>query len=163
MTNPTARAGSGPRPGEGTRPGTDTLHHVTQHPGPAARPPSSRAGARAAVLRAAAVLSTVLSVGLVLGVVLAAPAAADVPAQGWPENPPVDVLGALLLIGGVSLAVILVVTVLTVGPALARGERITPGVSAFENQWIGGPRKTAGELAGPDGDGSEAGGAGARW
>ncbi len=106
---------------------------------------------------------TVTAAALVLGVALAAPAAAEVPAQGWPENPPVSILDALLLIGGVSLAVILVVTVLTVGPALARGERMTPGVPAVENQWIGGPRRTAGELAGPDGEGSEAGGAGARW
>ena len=95
--------------------------------------------------------------------VLAPSAAAEVPAQGWPENEPVALLDALLLIGGVSLAVILVVTVLTLAPALARGERIAPGVPASESQWIGGPRRSAGELAGPDGEGSQAGGAGARW
>lgn len=108
-------------------------------------------------------VTTAVTAVLVLGVALAGPAAADVPAQGWPENEPVAMLDALLLIGGVTLAVILVVTVLTVGPALARGERINPGVQSVENQWIGGPRKAAGELAGPDGEGSEAGGAGARW
>ena len=67
----------------------------------------------------------------------------------------------MLLIGAVSIMGIFVV--MTVGPALARGERIAPGAPAVENQWIGGPRKAAGELAGPDGEGSEAGGAGARW
>lgn len=135
---------------------------VTSHASPAARPPGHvRAPRRRA--RASALVLTALTAGLVLGVALAAPAAADVPAQGWPENPPVELLDALLLIGGLTLAVILVVTVLSIGPALARGERISPGVSASENQWIGGPRRSAGELAGPDTEGSEAGGAGARW
>lgn len=138
---------------------------MTQHATPAARPPRETPRRRAVPTVRAAVLTaaTAVTAALVLGVALAAPAAADVPAQGWPQNEPVNVLDALLLIGGVALAVILVVTVLTVGPALARGERINPGVPAVENQWIGGPRKAAGELAGPDGEGSEAGGAGARW
>lgn len=139
---------------------------MTQHASPAARPTGAIPRPRRSPSRAAArttALTTGLGAALVLGLALAGPAAAEVPAQGWPENPPVDVLHALLLIGGVSLAVILVVTVLTVGPALARGERISPSAPAVENQWIGGPRKAAGELAGPDGEGSEAGGAGARW
>ncbi|VXB86873.1 hypothetical protein [Nocardioides sp. AX2bis] len=133
---------------------------MTQHASPAARPPGDTPRP---LRRAALSATTAVTAVLVLGVALAAPAAAEVPAQGWPENPPVNILDALLLIGGVTLAVILVITVLTVGPALARGERITPGVSVAENQWIGGPRKAAGELAGPDREGSEAGGAGARW
>jgi hypothetical protein len=109
------------------------------------------------------VLATTVATSLVAGLLLAGPAAAEVPAQGWPEREPVPVLEAFLLIGGVSLLVILVVTVLTLAPALARGERITPGVSPAESQWLGGPRRSAGELAGPDGEGSQAGGAGARW
>lgn len=138
---------------------------VTPHASPAARPPGHVRAPRGRARASALVLTvlTALTAGLVLGVALAAPAAADVPAQGWPENPPVELLDALLLIGGLTLAVILVVTVLSIGPALARGERISPGVSASENQWIGGPRRSAGELAGPDTEESEAGGAGARW
>lgn len=129
---------------------------------PAARPPVATPARRRGVRSPSAAL-LVLAAGLVLGVALAGPAAADVPAQGWPENEPVDLLGALLLIGGVSLLVMLVITVLTLGPALARGERVAPRTSTVEDQWIGGPRKGAGELAGPDREGSEAGGAGARW
>ena len=91
---------------------------MTQHASPAARPPGDttrphRLPVRAAVLT----VTTVVTTALVLGLALAGPAAAEVPAQGWPENEPVNVLDALLLIGGVSLAVILVVTVMTVGPA----------------------------------------------
>lgn len=114
-------------------------------------------------VRLLTVLATAVLSAVVAGLALAGPAAADVPAQGWPENPPVDLLHALLLLGGVTLAVLLVVTVLSIGPALARGERLTPGPATTQNQWIGGPRRSAGELAGPDGETSQAGGAGARW
>ena len=48
-------------------------------------------------------------------------------------------------------------------PALVRGERITPGATSPENEWLGGPRRSAAELAGPDTDHSEAGGASGRW
>lgn len=125
---------------------------------------ASRAAARVLV-------ASVLVWGV--SVLLAGPAAAEVP-EGWPENPPVDLLEALLLIGGVSLLVLLVVTVATVGPALARGESIAPGVSAVEDQWLGGPRDRP-ELSAPqrsersetpapaDSSDSSAGGASARW
>lgn len=132
------------------------------HASPAARPPGHAPAPRRRA-RASAVVLTALAAGLVLSVALAAPAAAEVPARGWPENPPVGLLDALLLIGGVTLLLILVITAMTIGPALARGERLVPGVSDSENQWIGGPRRSAGELAGPDTDESEAGGASVRW
>jgi hypothetical protein len=48
-------------------------------------------------------------------------------------------------------------------PALVRGERLAPGAPLVENQWLGGPRRSAGELAAPDSDSSEAGGASGRW
>ena len=51
-------------------------------------------------------------------------------------------------------------------PSLVRGEPIAPGAPAVENQWLGGPRATAGELTGA-GTGAEAaddsGGASGRW
>ncbi len=106
------------------------------------------------------------SVLLWLTTVLVAGAAAAEPAEGWPENPPVDLLNALLLVGGVTLAVILTITVLVVGPGLARGEGLAPGVAPVEDQWLGGPRRSAGELAAPgtqDPQESHVGGAGARW
>ena len=115
--------------------------------------------------------AAVLATGLTL--VLAGPAAAEVP-EGWPENPPVDLFHALLLIGGVALLVLVVVTVITVGPALARGESIAPGVAPVEDQWLGGRRRSpeleatrpdpARALAsGESREETESGGAGARW
>ena len=107
-------------------------------------------------------LSVVATLCWLATLLLAGPASAEVP-EGWPENPPVNVLDAFLLIGGVSLVVLLITTVMVVGPALARGESIAPGVTPVEDQWLGGPRPAAGELAAPDSADSAAGGAGARW
>ena len=47
--------------------------------------------------------------------------------------------------------------------ARARGESVRPGEQQLESQWLGGPRKSAGELAAPDGEDSKAGGAGGTW
>jgi hypothetical protein len=92
---------------------------------------------------------------------LAGPASADTP-EGWPEEPPIDTVEMLLVLGGIPLLVFLVVIALVYGPALARGESVTPGHEP-EPEWLGGPRKSAGELAAPDSEGSQAGGAGGRW
>ncbi|MBC9734719.1 hypothetical protein [Nocardioides marmotae] len=113
------------------------------------------------VRRAAALLSG-LSVVLTAAVVQAAPATADVP-EGWSDPDPVNTLHAVLLFGGVPLLLFIVIWVVVYAPAMIRGERVTPGSPAVENQWIGGPRKSTSELAGPDGDDSQAGGASARW
>ncbi|WP_183100827.1 hypothetical protein [Nocardioides pelophilus] len=92
----------------------------------------------------------------------AAPASADTP-EGWPKEEPVDILDAVLLLGGVPVLVFLVIVAMVLGPALARGESIKPGEQQLESQWLGGPRKSAGELAAPDTEGSKAGGAGGTW
>ena len=111
--------------------------------------------------RSAVVLVTGLtSIGL--SVALASPASAE-PSEGWPASPPVDMLEALLLLAGVPILLFVAITVAVYLPALVKGERLAPGAPAVENQWLGGPRRTAGELAGPDGDSSEAGGASGRW
>ena len=114
------------------------------------------------VTRSSLRLSVVAALCWLATLPLAGPASAEVP-EGWPANEPVSALHAFLLIGGVTLAVILVVTVMAVGPALARGESLAPGVAPVEDQWLGGPRPAAGELAGPDNADSAAGGASARW
>lgn len=94
---------------------------------------------------------------------VAGPASADVP-EGWSPNPePVNLLHAVLLLGGVPLLLFVVIVVATYLPSLVRGERIAPGAPTVENQWLGGPRRGTAELAGPDSDTSEAGGASARW
>jgi hypothetical protein len=97
-----------------------------------------------------------------LSVALAAPASADVP-EFWPDSDNAGTLETLLLLGGVPLLLFVVITFLVYAPSVIRGERIAPGHQVPENQWLGGPRKSAGELAGPDTDDSQAGGASGRW
>lgn len=89
-------------------------------------------------------------------------AAADTPAT-WPQEEPVELWHALLLIGGIPVLVFLVFAAITLGPSLARGESLAPSTEEQEDQWLGGPRKAAGELAAPDTEGSQAGGAGGSW
>ncbi len=64
---------------------------------------------------------------------------------------------------GIPVLLFVVIALLAYLPALIRGEDVTPGGATVEDQWLGGPRAAAGELAAPDGATSEAGGAGARW
>lgn len=109
---------------------------------------------------AAAVLAALWLTSLSL--VLAAPAHADVP-EGWPDGPSIGVLEVLGVLVGIPLLLALVITGLVYAPSLVRGERIAPGAPAVENQWLGGPRKKPGELAGPDSEESDAGGASGRW
>ena len=76
-----------------------------------------------------------------------------------PEAAKTTVLSAALLLGATAMASAADFYV----PPLVRGERIAPGAPPVQNQWIGGPRKTTAELAAPDTDESQAGGARARW
>jgi hypothetical protein len=92
----------------------------------------------------------------------ASPASADTP-EGWPEEEPVDFVEMLLVLGGIPVLVFLAVVAMIYGPPLARGESVRPGGQELESQWLGGPRKSAGELAAPDTEDSKAGGAGGRW
>ena len=109
-------------------------------------------------------LAAAAPVGLAAAAILlaAAPASADTP-EGWPEEPPVDFVEALLVLGGIPLLVFLAIVALVYGPPLARGESVKPGAQELESQWLGGPRKSAGELAAPDSEDSKAGGAGGSW
>ena len=103
--------------------------------------------------------------GLWLGVAsvtLASPAGADVP-EFWPNHGDVDALEALLVLVGIPLALGLLIAFLVYAPSIIRGERIAPGPAHVEDQWLGGPRKSAGELAAPDTEDSQAGGASGRW
>ena len=93
---------------------------------------------------------------------MAAPASAEVP-EGWSDPEPVSALHALLVLVGIPVGLFVVIAVAVYVPALVRGERIAPGAPAIENQWLGGPRKGTAELAAPDSEESEAGGASARW
>lgn len=122
--------------------GADILTHVT-----------STAVRRLLVVAALALTGLLLSAG---------PASADTP-EGWPEEQSIDLLQMLLYLGGVPVLVFLVIVALAYGPPLARGESVRPGEQTVESQWLGGPRKSAGELAAPDTEDSKAGGAGGTW
>ena len=109
-------------------------------------------------------LAAAAPVGLAVAALLAtaAPASADTP-EGWPEERSIDFVQMLLLLGGIPLLVFIAIVALIYGPPLARGESVRPGEQQLESQWLGGPRKTAGELAAPDSADSKAGGAGGTW
>lgn len=87
--------------------------------------------------------------------------------EGWSDPDPVNALEALLILGGIPLLLFVGIFVLTYLPAMIRGERLKPGAPEIENQWLGGPRRTAGELPSPDAsqtsETADAGGASGRW
>lgn len=94
--------------------------------------------------------------------VLAAPAMADVP-EGWSDPDPMTAGKLLLVILVIPVALAVVIALLAALPGLLRGEGLTGGGQAAGGQWIGGPRQGTSELADPDDDQSQAGGASARW
>lgn len=107
--------------------------------------------------RLAPVLVSLLVVGL------AAPAQADVPA-GWSDPSPVNPIHAVLVVAGFPLLLIALIFAFVYLPSLIRGEDVAPaGAPPAPDQWLGGPRRGATELAGPDGDESKAGGARGTW
>ncbi|MCL2541087.1 MAG: hypothetical protein FWE71_01340 [Nocardioidaceae bacterium] len=121
---------------------------------------------RTVVRRSAAVLTLATLFGTALALAGgAASADTPIPGGGWETKPQVNDLQAILLFVGIPILVLLVVSAMILGPALARGEAILPkkGDEEPEGQWLGGPRKSAGELADPDSEGSAAGGAGGTW
>jgi hypothetical protein len=92
----------------------------------------------------------------------------DVPVGWSPDPEDVDKLQAVLLLGGVPLLLFVGITLAVYVPSLVRGESIAPGSPTVENQWLGGPRTSAGELAGPgagsaDEQDPDSGGASGRW
>lgn len=109
-------------------------------------------------------LAAATTAGLAVATLLvtAAPASADTP-EGWPEEESIDFVEMLLVLGGIPLLVFIAIVALIYGPPLSRGESIRPGGQPLESHWLGGPRKSAGELAAPDTEDSKAGGAGGRW
>lgn len=118
------------------------------------------------VVRRLLALCSLLGLSALLVVAGASAASADTPEPrpgSWEPKPDVDVLQAFLVLGGIPLLVFVVITLLYVAPALARGADLSPNALEPENQWLGGPRKAAGELAAPDSEDSKAGGAGGSW
>jgi hypothetical protein len=88
----------------------------------------------------------------------------DVP-LGWgnDQNTDVNMVHALLILGGIPLLLFIAIAVAVYIPSLVRGERIAPGQPPVENQWLGGPRTGTAELKGPESEDADAGGASGRW
>jgi hypothetical protein len=93
---------------------------------------------------------------------LAAVVPMDVPV-GWSNPDDVNMVHALLVLGGIPLLLFIAITVAVYVPSLVRGDRIAPGQPPVENQWIGGPRTGTAELKGRDAEDADAGGASGRW
>ncbi len=74
---------------------------------------------------------------------LAGPAGAEVP-EGWSSPDKVDALHALLVLGGIPLALFIVIGLAVYLPSVMRGEGIAPAQA--EDHWFGGSDKSAGEL-----------------
>lgn len=94
---------------------------------------------------------------------LAAVVPMDVPVGWAPGDRSVDMVHAVLVLGGIPLLLFIVIAMLVYVPSLIRGERVAPGAAPVENQWLGGPRTGTAELKGPDTSESQAGGASGRW
>jgi len=80
--------------------------------------------------------------------------------EGWSEPEDVDTLFALGLLVGVPALLFVLIALLVYLPGMAR-EAIAPAAGAG-TEWFGGKRSTA-DLADPDTDESQAGGASGRW
>lgn len=99
--------------------------------------------------------------GIVGSVLLAAPALAERP-ESWetPEN--VQFMDFFLLVLIFPLAAAVVITLLTILPALVKGEKLSSNDAPIEDQWLGGPKGGKAELQGSD-SAKDAGGASGQW
>ena len=112
------------------------------------------------VRRATATLS--IAVGLAAAsFALAGPAGASVP-QGWSDPAPMPTGKFLLIILVLPVAASIVIALIVLLPGLLKGEGLGNKPVAG-GEWFGGPRQGTAELAEPDGEDSQAGGASARW
>jgi hypothetical protein len=117
-----------------------------------------------ALLRATRVVvrPLVVLVGLALGS-LAAPAVAT-PPESWDNTDNGSALELLLILGGIPLAVILLLALLVYLPSMMRGQSSEPALAFQErSEWFGGPRKGVEGTQESTTQGEDKGGAGGRW
>jgi len=70
---------------------------------------------------------------------------AETPAT-WPEPDPMSTLEALLIFGGIPLALFVLIALLVMAPSVAKGPRYRPGLPWWADpEWFGGPRADEGE------------------
>ncbi|MDO9457130.1 hypothetical protein [Nocardioides sp.] len=96
-------------------------------------------------VRRAAALAGATTVLLVTSALLAGPASAEVPV-GWGTQEPVDKLFVLGVMVGVPVLLFVLIIAAVYLPSVARGERVAPGATGPQDQWLGG-RRNAGEIA----------------
>lgn len=106
----------------------------------------------------------IVAVAAPLVLLAAAPAVANTPST-WEDPEPMSTLTALLIFVGGPLALAVVITLLTLGPSLVRGDRNRRGVASWtEPAWFGSEvdrsEQPRGELESSE---THTGGASARW
>lgn len=88
--------------------------------------------------------SGLVLLGVALPLLAAAPAHAEVP-EGWSDPEEVSLLQLLTVVLGLPAVLFVVITAMVLLPALARGEKLLPSTGS-DDQWFGGPGRSAGEL-----------------
>jgi hypothetical protein len=107
----------------------------------------------------------VIIVAVALPLTYAGAASADVP-ERWSNPDDVSFLHALLVLGGIPLAVIVFLALAVYLPSVVRGESVAPAGARADDEWFGGRRDAdkALESRKPDADTTEeTGGASGSW
>lgn len=99
--------------------------------------------------------------GIVGAVLLAAPALAERP-EGWEAPESVQFMDMFLLVLVFPIVAAVVITILTILPALVKGEKLSPNAAPIEDEWLGGPKGGKSELE-SSGSAKDAGGASGKW
>lgn len=94
-------------------------------------------------------------------VLMAAPAMADLP-EAWETPETVGFLEVLVLILVIPVAAALVIALLSLLPALARGEKLSGHSTPVTDDWFGGPRGGKAEVE-AGGTAKDSGGASGTW
>ena len=111
---------------------------------------------------------TVTTVAVALPLTYARAASADVP-ERWSDPDDVSLLHSLLVLGGIPLAVIVVLALAVYLPSVVRGESVAPAGARADDEWFGGRRDTTKALesgtkdTSPSGVTDETGGASGSW
>lgn len=94
-------------------------------------------------------------------VLMAGPAMADLP-EAWETPETASFMDHLLFILALPLAATVVITLMVLVPALARGEKLSGHSAPVSDEWFGGPRGGKAEVT-PAGSAKDAGGASGTW
>ena len=106
----------------------------------------------------------VITVAVAQPLTYAGAASADVP-ERWSDPKDVSLLHALLVLGGVPLAVIVLLALAVYLPSVVRGESVAPAGARADDEWFGGRRDAtrALEAGTKDAATDDTGGASGSW